>query len=213
MGQKVHPIGFRLGINLDWSARWFAPGNKYGDRVLEDLEIRNFFERQLDKAEIAKIEIEKTADSIRIVLHAGRPGVVIGRKGQEIESLRNYIATKFKRPNVEISVQEVQKPELDATLMAKSIAAQLEKRASYKKAMKRAASMALRSGAKGVKIRCAGRLGGAEIARTEWTRVGSVPLHTLRADIDYGFAEANTTFGKIGVAVWICRGHYQSVNS
>lgn len=211
MGQKVHPIGFRLGIYRDWDAHWFAPGKAYADRVLEDIKIRKFIEKRLDRAEIARVVIEKAGDSVRIILHSGRPGVVIGKKGQEIEALRGEIAKLIGKTSVEISVQEIKKPELDAVLIAKSIASQLERRASYKRAMKRAASTALKSGARGIKICCAGRLGGAEIARTEWTRVGSVPLHTLRAEVDYGFAEALTTFGLIGVKVWICRGEYQHI--
>lgn len=210
MGQKVHPYGFRLGITLDWLSRWFAMGKNYGKLLMEDMAVRKRLEKQLSKAEISKIEIEKTPDSIRVILHSGRPGVVIGKKGQEIETLRAQLASELNRANVEISVQEVQRPELDAMLVAKSIAEQLEKRASYKKVMKRAASTAMRAGAKGVKIYCAGRLAGAEIARTEATKVGSMPLHTLRADIDYGFAEALTTYGIIGVKVLICKGEFQS---
>lgn len=211
MGQKVHPLGFRLGIYRDWDAHWFAPGKAYGDRVLEDIKIRKFVEKRLNRAEIARVVIDKAGDNVRVVLHSGRAGMVIGKKGQEIESLRRELAKLLGKTSVEISVQEIKKPELDAMLIAKNIASQLERRGSYKRAMKRAATAAMRSGARGIKIRCAGRLGGAEIARTEWTRVGSVPLHTLRADIDYGFAEALTTYGIIGVAVWLCRGEYQHV--
>ena len=174
--------------------------------MLEDLEIRKFLNKSLEKAEIANIEIEKAGDNVRVIIHSGRPGVVIGKKGQEIDFLRTTLAKKLNRPNVEISVQEVKRPELDAVLVAKNIAEQLKKRASYKKAMKRATAAAMRSGAKGIKICCAGRLNGAEIARKEWARVGSVPLHTLRSDIDYGFAESKTTYGIIGVKVWICKG-------
>lgn len=210
MGQKVHPIGFRLGVYRDWSARWFAR-RSYGDLALEDLEIRRFLDTSLDRAEISRVEIEKAGDSVRIIIHTARPGAVIGKRGQEIDSLKNQLIAKLKKNNIEISVQEVKTPELDAVIVAKNIADQLEKRGSYKKAMKKAALSAIKAGAKGIKVCCAGRLNGAEIARTEWTRVGSIPLHTLRADIDYGFAEALTTYGKIGVKVWICKGEYQQV--
>ncbi len=210
MGQKVHPIGFRLGVYRDWDARWFAR-KSYGKQILEDLFIRKFLDESLEKAEISKIEIEKAGDNVRIIIHSARPGAIIGKRGQEIDYLRTQLISKLKKNNIEISVQEVKSPELDATLVAKNIAAQLEKRGSYKKAMKKAAISAMKAGAKGIKICCAGRLHGAEIARTEWTRVGSIPLHTLRSDIDYGFAEAHTTYGKIGVKVWICRGEYQHI--
>jgi small subunit ribosomal protein S3 len=210
VGQKVHPIGFRLGIYRDWDARWFAR-DSYGKQVLEDLKIRKFLNTVLENAEIARIEIEKAGDGIRIIIHSGRPGVVIGKKGQEIESLRNELSARLKKNNVEISVQEIKSPELNAMLVAKSIAEQLEKRASFKKVMKRAALSAMKGGAKGVKICCSGRLNGAEIARQEWTRVGSIPLHTLRSEVDYGFAEAKTTYGIIGVKVWICKGEFQQV--
>lgn len=164
-----------------------------------------------EKAEISRVEIEKAADNIRVIIHSGRPGQVIGKKGQEIETLRSQLSALLKKQNVEISVQEVAKPELDAVLIAQSIALQLEQRVSYKRAMKRAAQTAMRGGAKGIKICCSGRLQGAEIARREWTRVGSVPLHTLRSDVDYGRAEARTTYGQIGVQVWVCKGDYQHI--
>lgn len=211
MGQKVNPVGFRVGVYRDWDARWFAPKAAYGRNVLEDIEIRAMLEKKLKNAEIARVEIEKAGDNVRIVLHSGRPGVVIGKKGQEIDELRTIIAKKFKKTNVEVSVQEIKKPEMDAVLIAKSIAEQLERRVSYKRAMKRAVAAAMRSGAKGIKVGVAGRLNGAEIARTEWTRVGSIPLHTLRSEIDFGFAEALTTYGLIGVKVWISKGEYQHV--
>ena len=210
MGQKVNPIGFRLGVYRTWDSRWFSR-DSYGDQLLEDFEIRKYLESVLEKAEIAKIEIEKAGDSVRVVIYTARPGVVIGKKGQEIESLKRDLAKKIKKQNIEISVQEVKQPELDAQLVAKNIALQLEKRVSYKKAMKRAAASAMRAGAKGIKIRCAGRLQGAEIARREWLRLGSVPLHTLRQDIDYGFAESKTTYGIIGVKVWICKGEFKQL--
>jgi len=210
VGQKVHPIGFRLGVYRDWDAKWFARGS-YGKQALEDLSIRSFLREALEKAEISRIEIEKASDNIRILIHSARPGAVIGKKGQEIDYLRNQLIKKLKKNNIEISVQEIKTPELDAGIVAKSIADQLEKRGSFKKAMKKAALSAMKAGAKGIKVCTAGRLNGAEIARTEWTRVGSIPLHTLRADIDYGFAEALTTYGLIGVKVWICKGEYQQV--
>ena len=209
IGQKVHPIGYRLGVYLGWNSRWFAKKKTYGDKALEDVKIRAYLKSRLSKAEVSKVEIEKAGDNIKIIIHSARPGFVIGKKGQEIDGLRNALAKKLNVGNVEISVQEVKNPELDAQLVARAIADQLERRGSYKKAMKRAAASTMRAGAQGVKICVAGRLNGAEIARTEWTRVGSVPLHTLRSDIDYGFAEAHTTFGIIGVKVWICRGEYQ----
>lgn len=211
MGQKVHPIGFRLGIYRSWDARWFAQGNKYGKLLIEDLVIRRYLKSALEKAEVSRVEIEKAADHIRIIIHSGRPGNVIGKKGQEIETLRKQLSALIKQQNIEISVQEVNKPELDAVLIAQSIATQLEQRVSYKRAMKRAAQTVMRAGAKGIKMCCSGRLQGAEIARREWTRVGSVPLHTLRADIDYGRAEAHTTYGVIGVQIWVCKGEYQHI--
>lgn len=211
MGQKVHPRGFRLGIYEGWDARWFAPRGTYGDLVLEDLAVRKLLGESLVKAEISKIEIEKAGDNMRIIIHSGRPGLVIGKKGLEIEALKNQLARQLKKSNIEISVQEIKKPELNAQLVAQSIAEQLVKRASYKRVMKRAALAAMKSGAKGIKISCSGRLNGAEIARQEWTRVGSIPLHTLRSDIEYGFAEALTTYGLIGVKVWICKGEYQHI--
>ncbi len=208
MGQKVHPIGFRLGVYRTWDSRWFARG-MYGTELLEDFKIRKYLKTKMKHAEISKIEIEKAGDNVRVIIHAGRPGVVIGKKGQEIESLKLELAKLVNRKNVEVSVQEVENPDMDAVLVAQNIAEQLVKRASYKKAMKRATMSAMKSGAKGIKICCAGRLQGAEIARTEWERVGSTPLHTLRSNVDYGFAEALTTYGIIGVKVWICKGEFQ----
>lgn len=209
MGQKVHPLGFRLGIYRDWHARWFAR-DSYGKMLLEDFTIRKALNKALAHAEVARVEIEKAGNSVRVVVFSARPGLVIGKKGQEIESLRSYLSEQLGKKNVEISVQEVKSPELDATIVAKSIAEQLERRGSFKKAMKRAAIDAMRAGAEGIKICCAGRLGGAEIARDEWLRLGSVPLHTLRSDIDYGFAEAKTTYGILGIKVWICRGGFKA---
>jgi small subunit ribosomal protein S3 len=208
VGQKVNPKGFRVGVYRDWDARWFARKN-YGDQLLEDMKIRNFLAKRLRNGEVARVEIEKAGDSIKVIIHSGRPGMLIGKKGQEIDNLRKEISKIIKKNAIEISIQEVKNPDLDATLVALNIAGQLERRGSYKKAMKRAAASTLRAGAKGIKISCSGRLNGAEIARREWVRMGSVPLHTLRADIDYGFIEAQTTYGKIGVKVWISRGEYQ----
>lgn len=210
MGQKVNPIGFRIGVYRDWDSRWFAR-DSYAKFFFEDLAVRQYLEKALPDADISRIEIEKTGSSFKIMVHAARPGVVIGKKGQEIDNLRKGLAHFLKRENVEVSVQEIKTPELDAHVVAKKIAQDLEKRASFKKVMKKAASSALRSGAKGVKIRVAGRLGGAEIARDEWIRIGSTPLHTLRSDIDYGTAQALTTYGIIGVKVWICKGEYHVV--
>jgi len=213
MGQKVNPIGFRVGIYRPHESRWFARRQNYAQLVFEDIKIRNYIEKRKDLAgaEIARVEIEKAGDSLRVIIHAARPGVVIGKKGQEIDFLRRDLGRLLGRENVEVSVQEIPTPELDAVVVAKGIAEQLERRASFKKVMKKAATAAMKSGARGIKIRCAGRLGGAEIARDEWIRVGSTPLHTLRSDIDYGFIEALTTYGKIGVKVWICRGEYKLV--
>lgn len=208
MGQKVNPKGFRVGVYRDWDARWFAR-KSYGDFLMEDMKIRKFLAERLRGGEVARIEIEKAGDDVKIIIHSGRPGMVIGKKGQEIDTLRKEIAKIVKKNVIEISVQEVKNPDLDAVLVATSIAEQLERRASYKKAMKRAVAATMRAGAKGIKICCSGRLNGAEIARKEWARTGSVPLHTLRADIDYGLVEAQTTYGKIGVKVWIGRGEYQ----
>jgi small subunit ribosomal protein S3 len=210
VGQKVHPIGFRLGVYRDWDARWFAR-KSYGQQILEDLKIRSYLGKVFETAEIARIEIEKAGENVRVIIHSARPGIVIGKKGQEIEALRKDLAKLLNRTNVDVSVQEVKNPELNATLVAKNIAVQLEKRVNFKQAMKRAAASSIRSGALGVKICCAGRLGGAEIARDEWFRGGSIPLHTLRADVDYGFAEAMTTYGVIGVKVWIHKGEFRLV--
>jgi len=208
VGQKVHPLGFRIGVYKGWFARWFAR-DSYGKQLLEDLEIRKFLRTELDRAEVSRIEIEKAGDNIRIIIHSARPGMVIGKKGRGIEDIRSKLAEKTKKNNIEISVQEIKVPELDAQLMAQSIAEQIERRVSHKKAMKRVVSSVMRAGAKGINVCCAGRLHGAEIARSEWTREGSVPRHTLRSDIDYGFAEAKTTYGITGVKVWICRGDYK----
>ena len=204
MGQKVHPLGFRLGIFKDWNAKWFAK-RAYWQELWEDLQIRKYLDENLNSVDLAKVEIEKAGDSIRVILHSSRPGQLIGKRGQGIEQLRENLLKRFGR-NVDVSVQEVKDPELNAALIAKSIAEQIERRVIYKRLMKKAGFAAMRAGAKGIKVRCAGKLGGAEIARDEWLRLGSVPLHTLRADIDYALAEAKTTSGIIGVKVWICKG-------
>ena len=211
MGQKVNPIGFRIGVYRDWDTRWFARGNSYADMFFEDIRVKDYIKKHLSSAEISQIEIEKAGDSMRIIVHSARPGVVIGKKGQEIDSIRRDLASLLGKKSIEVSVQEVKRPELSAPLIAKAIAEQLEKRASFKKVMAREAASTMRAGARGIYIRIAGRIGGAEIARCEWMRVGSIPRHTLRADVDYGFAEARTTYGAIGVKVWICRGEYGTV--
>jgi small subunit ribosomal protein S3 len=204
LGQKVNPIGFRLGIYRTWDSRWFA-GKEYSDFVLEDYRIRRFLRKRLVQAGVSKIEIERAADKIRIKIHTARPGLVIGKKGAEIENLKRDLEKRIKREAI-IDIQEVRKPEVDAQLIAENIALQLVRRISFRRAMKKSVSSALRFGALGIKIACSGRLGGAEMARREWYRKGRVPLHTLRADIDYGFAEAFSTYGVIGVKVSIFRG-------
>lgn len=206
MGQKVHPIGFRTGVFLDWKANWFS--KNYAANLKEDFEIRKYLKKRLERAEIAKVVVQKAGENIRIELHSGRRGHVIGRKGQEIEALRLELSKKFGKP-VDVSVQEIKQVETDATLVAQSIADQIERRVGYKRLMKRAGQTAMKSGAKGIKICISGRLGGSEIARSEWLRLGSVPLHTLRSDVDYALVEAQTTYGIIGVKVWICRGEYK----
>jgi len=204
LGQKVNPIGFRLGVIRDWDSRWFAL-KEYSDFVLEDYTIRKFLKQKLSQAGVAKIEIERAAGKVRIRIHTARPGIVIGKKGSEIEALKRNLENKIKR-EVIVDIQEVRKPEINAQLVAENVALQLVRRVAFRRAMKKAVSSALRFGALGIKIACAGRLGGAEMARREWYREGRVPLHTLRADIDYGFAEAFTTYGVIGVKVIIFNG-------
>ena len=207
MGQKVHPFGFRLGIYENWKARWFAKGLSYGTELMEDIKIREFLKKQLKRADVADLVIEKAVDDVRIVIFSSRPGVIIGKRGAGIEKIKASLS-KIINKNVDISVKEVRIPEMSARLVAQSIAEQLERRASYKRLMKRSGYSTMKSGAKGIKICCAGRLGGAEIARSEWLRLGSVPLHTLRSNVDYALAEALTTYGIIGVKVWICKGEY-----
>lgn len=206
MGQKVHPIGFRLGLHEDWHAHWFAKKN-YGTELIEDFRIRKFLNERLNVSDLARIVIDKAVDNVRITIHAVRPGTIIGKKGAGIETIKQDLYKMLKK-NVEISVSEVRVPELNARLVAESIADQLEKRVSYKRLMKKAGFAALKSGAKGIKICVSGRIGGAEIARIEWLRLGSVPLHTLRSNIDFALAEALTTYGLIGIKVWICKGEY-----
>lgn len=204
MGQKVHPTGFRLGIIKTWDSKWFATRG-YSKLVFEDRKIRDYIKERLFHAGISKVEIERAANKVKIRIHTARPGIVIGKKGAEIEVLRRDIERRFKR-EVLVDIQEVRRPELDATLVAENIALQLVRRVAFRRAMKRAVSSALKFGAKGVRVASAGRLGGAEMARREWYREGRVPLHTLRADIDYGTALARTTYGIIGVRVWIFKG-------
>ena len=205
MGQKINPIGFRVGINRTWDSRWYAEGKNYSGQLLADLEIRRFLKDRLKQAGLSKIVIERPAKRARITIHTARPGVVIGKKGADIEILRSELSKKTGS-DVSLNIVEIRKPEVDAMLVAENIAQQLERRIAFRRAMKRAVQSAIRLGAQGIRINCGGRLGGAEIARTEWYREGRVPLHTLRADIDYGVARAKTTYGICGVKVWIYKG-------
>lgn len=204
MGQKVHPYGFRLGYNKNWQSRWFSK-KEYASFVFEDHKIRGFVKKLLYSAGVSKIEIERFGGKIRLILSTARPGVVIGRKGTEIEKLRGDLKKKFGR-EFALEVNEIRRPEVEAQLVAENIAQQLERRVAFRRAMKRTVTMARKFGAEGIKVTCAGRLAGAEIARTEWYRDGRVPLQTLRADIDFGFAEAHTTYGLIGIKVWVYKG-------
>lgn len=204
MGQKVNPIGLRLGINRTWDSRWFAASD-YADKLHEDLKIRDFLKKRLAQAGVSHVVVERPAKKARITIHSARPGVVIGKKGQDIDGLKNELQ-KMTGNEVHLNIVEVRKPEIDAQLVAEGIAQQLERRVSFRRAMKRAVQSALRQGAEGIRINCGGRLGGAEIARTEWYREGRVPLHTLRADVDYGLSTAHTTYGACGVKVWIFKG-------
>lgn len=208
MGQKVNPIGLRLNIIRTWDSIWYADKD-YAKKFLEDQSLRKFLKKRLYHAGISKIQIARTGDKLRVKLHTARPGIVIGKKGTEIEVLKAEI-DKLTGKECVLDIQEVRRPEADAQLVAENIALQLERRVAFRRAMKKSVNMALKFGAKGVKIACSGRLGGAEIARQEWVREGRVPLHTLRADVDYGIAEANTTYGKIGVKVWIFKGEVLS---
>ena len=204
MGQKVHPVGLRLGINRTWNSRWFA-GTEFGSFVVEDHEIRSFLKKRLYQAGVSQIEIERAASKLRLRIYTSRPGIIIGKRGVEIENLKKEIETRIGR-EVFIDIKEVRRPELEAQLIAENIAMQLVRRVAFRRAMKKSVSSAMRFGAQGIKVACAGRLGGAEMARREWYREGRVPLHTLRADIDYGFAEAFTTYGVIGVKVTVFKG-------
>ena len=208
MGQKVNPIGIRLGITRDWSSRWFADSKSFPSHVLTDWKVREFLKRKLAEASVSRVHIERAARKANITIHTARPGMVIGKKGEDIEKLRVEAAGMMKMPvtDVRINIAEIRKPELDATLVAESIAQQIEKRVMFRRAMKRAVMNTMRSGALGVKVRIAGRLNGAEISRSEWVREGRIPLHTFRADIDYGTAEARTTYGVIGIKVWVFKG-------
>jgi len=205
MGQKVNPIGLRLGINRTWDSRWYAEGGEYSKMLHEDIHIRKVLRKRLAQAGVAKIVIERPHKKCRVTIHSARPGVVIGKKGADIEKLRRSVA-KMTDSDVVLNIIEIRKPELDARLVAESIAQQLERRVAFRRAMKRAVQSAMRLGAEGIRINCSGRLGGAEIARMEWYREGRVPLHTLRADVDYGTATAFTTYGTCGVKVWIFKG-------
>ena len=204
MGQKVKPIGLRVGINRTWDSRWYADRN-YGELLHKDIELRNHLMERLKQASISRVVIERPAGRARVTIYAGRPGLIIGKKGQDIEKLR-FDLTKRVGTEVSLNIVEVRKPEIDAKLIGENIAQQLERRVGFRRAMKRAVQSAMRLGAQGVRINCAGRLGGAEIARTEWYREGRVPLHTLRADVDYGEATAQTTYGAIGIKVWVFKG-------
>ena len=204
MGQKVHPRGFRLGIIEDWESRWFA-GREYADLLHEDMKIRRFLKARLYHAGVSRIEIERAANKAKINIHTARPGIVIGKKGAEIEKLKQELA-KLTARECYLNIQEVRRPDLEAQLVAENVALQLERRVAFRRAMKEAVARAMRMGAQGVRIQSSGRLGGSEIARTEWYREGRVPLHTLRADVNYGFAEARCSYGIIGVRVWIFRG-------
>ena len=205
MGQKVNPYGFRLGITTDWKSRWYADKD-YQDYIIEDWEIRNFLQTELPHAAISRIEVERTRDRLRIDVHTARPGIVIGRRGAEADRLREGLTKISGNPKVQLNIQEIKQPELDAALIAQGVAAQLAGRVAFRRAMKRAVQNAQKAGALGIRVQCSGRLGGSEMARTEWYREGRVPLHTLRADIDYGFREARTTAGRIGGKVWLYKG-------
>jgi small subunit ribosomal protein S3 len=205
MGHKVHPIGMRLGIIKDWTSTWYAGSKDYARFLRTDMEVRAFLRKKLANASVSRIQIERPANNARVIIHTARPGIVIGKKGEDIERLRTEISAMMGVP-AQVSVEEIRKPELDAYLVAESVAQQIERRIMFRRAMKRAVTNTLRLGALGIKINVSGRLNGAEIARSEWYREGRVPLHTLRADIDYGFAEAMTTYGVIGIKVWIFKG-------
>jgi len=208
MGQKVNPIGIRLGITREWSSKWYAGKKQFPQLVHTDFRVREFLRKKLDEASVSRIQIERAANKVNITIQTARPGIVIGKKGEDIEKLRQDTAKLLGRPvaDIRLNIAEIRKPELDAQLVADGIAQQIEKRVMFRRAMKRAVMSTMRSGALGIKVRLSGRLNGAEIARTEWSREGRIPLHTFRADIDYGFGEARTTYGVIGVKVWIFKG-------
>jgi small subunit ribosomal protein S3 len=228
LGQKTHPTGFRLGVIKTWSSRWYA-GRDFGQQVVEDRKIRDFVKKKLEAAGVSQVEIERAANKVKLRIHTARPGIVIGKKGADIEILRKEVERLISREvtlpgesgperkalkrEVLIDIQEVRKPEIAAQLVAEAVAQQLQRRVAFRRAMKKSISLALKFGALGVKIHCAGRLGGAEMARREWYREGRVPLHTLRADVDYGFAEARTTYGVIGVKTWIFKGEILDANA
>lgn len=212
MGQKVHPIGIRLGIVKDWNSRWYANNQNYAEYLYQDLTVREYIRKKLANASVSKIQINRPANNAQITIHTARPGIVIGKKGEDIDRLKHEIS-KIMGVSVQLNVEEVRKPELDAQLVATGVAQQLEKRIMYRRAMKRAVTNTMRLGAEGIKINVGGRLNGAEIARSEWYREGRVPLHTLRADIDYATAEALTTYGIIGIKVWIFKGEIYNVGS
>lgn len=205
MGQKIHPTGFRLSVTREWSSRWYSPTSSFPEMLLKDIKVRQFILNKLSHASVSKVIIERPAKNARVTIFSARPGVVIGKKGEEIEILKNELQNRMGVP-VHVNIEEVRKPEIDAQLIADSISQQLEKRIMFRRAMKRAMQNAMRLGAQGIKIMSSGRLNGAEIARTEWYREGRVPLHTLRADIDYGISEAKTTYGVIGIKVWVYKG-------
>jgi small subunit ribosomal protein S3 len=207
MGQKVNPYGFRLGVITDWKSRWFADREDYVNYVIEDWNIRNYLMTQLPHAAISRVEVERTRDRLRVDVHTARPGIVIGRRGSEADRLRAGLTKITGNPKVQLNIQEIKQPELDAALIAQGVADQLAGRVAFRRAMKRAVQNAQKAGALGIRVQCSGRLGGSEMARTEWYREGRVPLHTLRADIDYGLREAHTTYGRIGVKVWLYKGN------
>ena len=214
MGQKVNPYGFRLGITTDWKSRWFATRQEYADNLFQDWKVRDYLMTELPHAAISRVEVERTRDRVRVDVHTARPGIVIGRKGSEADRLRAGLGEITGNNAVQLNIQEIKEPELDAALIAQGVADQLAGRVAFRRAMKRAVQNAQKAGALGIRVQCSGRLGGAEMSRTEWYREGRVPLHTLRADIDYGFRESRTTYGRIGVKVWIYRGDilpYKSV--
>ncbi len=206
MGQKVNPYGFRLGITTDWKSRWFADRQEYADNVIEDWKIRDYLLSELPHAAISRVEVERTRERLRVDVHTARPGIVIGRRGSEADRLRTGLTAISGNPKVQLNIQEIKQPELDAALIAQGVADQLAGRVAFRRAMKRAVQNAQKAGALGIRVQCSGRLGGSEMARTEWYREGRVPLHTLRADVDYGFREAKTTYGRIGVKVWLYKG-------